>query len=61
MERRRWWRRIGHHHRRRRAAEKFLVGYAQEKVVVVEKIRPEDQNGDRGQLKRPLKTAGAKT
>ena len=43
------------------AAENLLVGQVQEKIVMVEKVRPEDRNGDRSQLKKLLKTVGTKT
>ena len=42
------------------AAKNLLVGQIQEKVVMAEKVHPEDWNRDRSQLKEPLKPAGAK-
>ena len=60
-ERRRQWRRRGKAHRRRRAAKNLLVGLVQKKIVMAEKICPEDWDGDMNKLKKPLKTAGTKT
>ena len=61
LERRRWRRQRGKAQGRRRAAKKLLVGHVQKKIVMAEKVRPEDRNGDWSQLKKPLKTAGTKT
>ena len=50
MERRRCWRRRDQCDGRRtcsRAAENLLVGHVHEKVMMMEKIRPEDWNIDR--------------
>ena len=51
----------GKAHRRRRAAKNLLVGHVQEKIVMAEKVHPEDRNRDRSQPKKPLKTVGTKT
>ena len=45
----------------RRGGEKHsVVGYIQEKMVVVEKIRPKDRQRYWSQLKRLVKPVGAK-
>ena len=46
---------------RKRAVKNPLVGHVQKKIVMAEEVRPEEQNGDWSQLKKPLKTAGTKT
>ena len=46
---------------RRGTAENPLVSYAQEKIVMVEKIGPKDLNGDRGQLEQQIQAEGTKT
>ena len=64
MERGRHWSRRGKHDGSgtwRGAAKNLLVGHVQQEVMMTEKIRPEDWNGGRSQLKWPFETTGTKT